>query len=333
VTGRAVAIAVVLIALAAVAILYILFRMPGRSYRGAAPPAQRELVEELRRDVYALAGTIGQRNLGEEPQAYEEAAKYIEEAFGRAGYAPQRQTFDADKAPASNIEAEIRRGEEIVVIGAHYDSVIGSPGADDNASGVAAMLAIARRMARDNPAPAPSGGEGRTLRFVAFANEEPPYFTTDQMGSWQYAKRCRDRGERVVAMISIEAIGFYSDKPGSQQYPAMLEAVYPTTANFIAFASNVASRALLQQCVEVFRRYATMPSEGGALPEDIPGIGWSDQWAFWRFGYPAVMVTDTAPFRNPHYHTRNDVPDTLDYERLAQTTEGLLAVVRSLSRA
>jgi Peptidase family M28 len=275
------------------------------------------LADELRGDVHHLAAAIGERN-ATTPEAYAEAATYIEDAFRRAGYAPRRQTF----GEFANVEAELPGGAEIVVIGAHYDSVMGSPGADDNASGVAALLAIARRMAKEKPA--------RTVRFVAFANEEPPFFTTEEMGSFVYAKRCHDRGERVVAMLSIEAIGYYSDEPGSQQYPAMLDAIYPNMANFIAFASNLKSRALLQRCIDVFRGHATVPAEGAALPEDVPGVGWSDQWAFWRFGYDAVMVTDTALFRNPHYHTRNDLPDTLDYERLARTTEGLVAVVRSL---
>jgi hypothetical protein len=272
------------------------------------------LIAELRNDVYALAGTIGERNLAE-PEAYADAAAFIETALRKAGYAPVRDD-------AGNVEAQIRGGDEIVVIGAHYDTVIGSPGADDNASGVAAMLAIARRLARERPA--------RTVRFVAFANEEPPHYATEAMGSWQYAKRCRERGERIAAMLSIEAIGYFRDDAGSQHYPAMLEAVYPTTANFIAFASNLGSHALLERCVDVFRRKATVPAESGALPEDIPGIAWSDQWSFWRFGYEAVMVTDTALFRNPHYHERSDLPDTLDYDRLARTTEGLLAVVREL---
>jgi len=201
--------------------------------------------------------------------------------------------------------------------------VPGSPGADDNASGVAALLAIARRFAGQTMR--------RTLRQVAFTNEEPPYFTTEQMGSWIYAKRCHERREPVVAMLSIEAVGYYSDAPRSQHYPAMLESIYPATANFIAFASNLGSRALLERCTNVFRRHASIRCEAGALPEDIPGIAWSDQWSFWRFGYEAVMVTDTALFRNPHYHERSDLPDTLDYERLAQTTEGLIAVVRELT--
>ena len=273
------------------------------------------MIAELRDDVYALAGTIGERN-SFTPEAYAEAARFIEDAFRKAGYTPV--TDDA-----KNVAAEIRGGDEVVVLGAHYDTVPDSPGADDNASGVAALLAIARRFAGTKPR--------RTLRFVAFTNEEPPYFMSEQMGSWAYAKRCHDRHERITAMISIEAIGYYSDAPGSQQYPAMLEAVYPSTANFIAFASNFGSRRLLQRCAEVFRREAALPCESGALPEDVPGIAWSDQWAFWRFGYEAIMVTDTALFRNPHYHTRNDLPDTLDYARLAETTGGLIAVARNLT--
>ena len=311
---------------AAALLLYRAVRTPGRSYRGPAPPPARDMVDELRRDVYVLAGTIGERNLISAPEAYAEAAAFIDAAFRTAHYAPQRQPFDTDGAPCANIEAEIRgatRADEIVVVGAHYDTVLGSPGADDNASGVAAMLAIARRLAREKPA--------RTIRFVAFANEEPPYFTTERMGSWVYAKRCHERRERVVAMLSVEAVGYYSDAGGSQQYPAMLGVFYPTTANFIAFASNLSSRALLKQCVDVFRRHGTIASEGAALPEDVPGIGWSDQWSFWRFGYDAMMVTDTALFRNPHYHRRSDLPDTLDYERLARTTEGLIAVIRDLA--
>ena len=274
------------------------------------------MIAELRKDIHALAAIIGERNAAEAREAYADAARFIEEAFRSAGYTP---AIDE----AANVEAEIPGSDEIVVIGAHYDTVAGSPGADDNASGVAAMLAIARRFARERPA--------RTIRFVAFANEEPPYFATEQMGSWTYAKRCHDRRERVVVMLSIEAIGYFSDEEGSQHYPEILEGIYPTTANFIAFASNLGSRALLDRCVDVFRRHATVPAEAGALPEEIPGIAWSDQWSFWRFGYPAVMVTDTALFRNPHYHERSDLPDTLDYERLARVTEGLVALTRALA--
>jgi len=302
-----------------------LLRMPGRNIRGPIPPlteSQQALRDALRRDVAELGGNIGERNVMR-PLALAAAARYIERSFADGGYTPARQIFDADGVSCENIEAEVRGGDEIVVIGAHYDTVIGAPGADDNGSGVAAMLALARVFADRK--------QKRTLRFVAFANEEPPWFATEQMGSFRYAQRCRDRGENVVAMLSLESIGYFSDTAGSQRYPAMLELVYPKQGNFIAFASNLTSGAMLRRCVAVFRRHATVPSEGGALPEQVPGIGWSDQWAFWRCGYRAVMVTDTALFRNPNYHTATDTPDTLDYERLARVVEGLGGVVEDLA--
>ena len=205
-----------------------------------------------------------------------------------------------------------------MIVGAHYDSVIGSPGADDNGTGVAALIELARRFTKSK----------RTLRFVAFANEEPPHFGTPAMGSYRNAQRCHERGEKVVAMLSLETIGFFSDAPKSQQYPPMLHLLYPPTGDFIAFVSNLKSRSLLRRCVRKFKGF---PIESGALPEMVPGVGWSDQWAFWQFGYPAIMVTDTAPFRNPHYHTSQDTPETVDYPRLAQVVDGLTAVIDDLA--
>ena len=308
------------------AILALAMKMPGRSFRGSAPPldaGQRALRDALQRDVVHMAGTIGERNVIV-AKGYAEAAAFLEQSLRAAGYTTTRQTFMVEGMACANIEAELRgTGEGIVIIGAHDDTVDGSPGADDNGSGVAALLALARAFAHEKPR--------RTIRFVAFANEEPPYFMSDQMGSYVYARRCHDRGEKVVAMLSLESLGFYRDESGSQQYPAMLEHVYPSTANFIAFASNLGSRSLLRDCIRVFRKHATIPSEGGALPESVPGIAWSDQWSFWRFGYRAAMVTDTAPYRNPHYHTEHDLPDTLDYERLARVVDGLRHVVAALA--
>lgn len=301
-------------------------RNPGKTFRGTPPPldgASLALQGAIRRDVQVLAAEIGERNVTV-PRGYARAAQYIEDELRKAGHAPVRQTFEVDGVACSNIEAEKRgTSEEIVVIGAHYDSVYGSPGADDNASGVAAMLALARAFAKEPAA--------RTVRFVAFANEEPPHFQSEAMGSYRYAKRCRDRNEKITAMMSLETIGYFSDAPRSQKYPAMLEALYPGTATFVAFASNIASRRLMQRALAIFREHAMVGSEGAALPEAVPGIAWSDQWAFWRMGYPAVMVTDTALFRNPHYHTSHDTIETLDYARLTRVVEGLQPVVRSLA--
>lgn len=301
--------------------------MPTR-YRGPLPELsdeQKLLRDELRRDVEALAGKIGERNL----RHYEElvkAARYIEESFAAPGLQVVRQTYPVGGRACDNLETEIRvpgpRANEIVVIGAHYDSVRGSPGANDNGSGVAALLALARRFA-ERPV-------GRTLRFVAFVNEEPPYFQTREMGSRVYARRCRQRKENIVAAVSLETIGYYSDAKGSQRYPPLLSAAYPSTGNFIGFVGNVTSRPLVDEVTGAFRRHAQFPSEKGAMPAALPGVGWSDHWSFWQEGYPGVMVTDTAKYRYPHYHLASDTPDKVDYDRLARVVDGLAGVVGEL---
>lgn len=301
--------------------------MPGRNVSTAPPLSAGEtaLRAELVADVQTLAGEIGERNLRRYPQL-NAAADFIEASFSRAGLQPRRGTYEVDGLACHNVEAEIRGARpEIVVIGAHYDSVFGSPGANDNGSGVAALLALARRFA-GKPA-------GLTLRFVAFANEEPPYFQTEQMGSFVYASRCKARGDQITAMISLETIGYFSDAPGSQTYPSPgIGAFYPSTGNFIGFVGNVRSRALVRRAIALFREQAKLPSEGAALPSFIPGVGWSDQWAFWQHGYPGIMITDTAPFRYPHYHEATDTPDKLDYDRFALVVSGLEKTIAEISR-
>jgi Zn-dependent M28 family amino/carboxypeptidase len=302
-------------------VLWFVFQRRGESAPVIATDADRALAGELRRDVVALCAN-GPRNVYA-PENLAAAAGYIERALGKI----ERQTYQADGVSVANLIVEIRgtaRADEIVVIGAHYDSVDDAPGADDNASGVAALLALSRRFQDARPA--------RTLRFVAFVNEEPPHFQTRAMGSWQYARRCRERNENVVAMLSLETIGYYDDRPGSQVYPPPLAAFFPDRGNFIGFAANLGSRALVNRCTRVFRSHARVPAEAASVPGVIQQIGWSDQWSFWQFGYKALMVTDTAPFRNPHYHTAHDTPETLDYARLAMVVEGLHAVVLDLTK-
>lgn len=287
--------------------------------------AEIALRGELVPDVQKLAGEIGERNLNRYPQL-QAAAEFIEGSLGRAGLAPRRISYELRGRSCHNIEVEIRGTlPEIVVVGAHYDSVFGCPGANDNASGVAALLALARRFAGKTP--------GKTLRFVAFVNEEPPFFQTEEMGSLVYAKRCKERGDRITAMISLETIGYFSDEPGSQKYPAPgLGLFYPTQGNFIGFASDTRSRSLLHATVAAFRKTEKLPCEGAALPAVIPGIGWSDHWAFWQCGFPAVMVTDTAPFRYSHYHEPTDTPDKLDYDRFALVVSGMVNVIGELTK-
>jgi hypothetical protein len=299
--------------------------MPGKSFTGALPPvtpSQQSLADELRRDVTKLAGDIGHRDTAH-PAALARAADYIEAQFKAAGLQPRRHPYDVDGQTVFNIDAEVKgRGDEVVVVGAHYDSVRGAPGANDNGSGIAAVLALARRTAKDQPR--------RTLRLAAFVNEEPPYFQTEKMGSLVYARACKARGDKVAAMISVETIGCYSDAKGSQHYPAPLSMFYPSEGNFIAFVGNSGSGGLVKRIVAKFRRDVPFPSEGAVLPGSIEGVGWSDHWSFWQCGYPGVMVTDTAHFRYRWYHTMEDTPDKLDYERTARVVEGLEIVVRDL---
>ncbi len=306
----------------------VMIRMPGASHQGPLPPLaedQRVLEQELRVSVQALAERIGERNVFRH-KGLVLAAEYIRMRLSELGYEVHRQTYEVEGMVCENIEAEVRGNvapSEILLIGAHYDSVEGSPGANDNGSGVAAMLALASLFAKNQPA--------RTLRFAAFANEEPPLFRTRHMGSRIYARRSRERGEHIVLMLSLETIGYYSDEAGSQRLLFPLNFFYPSTGNFIAFVSNVENAPWVQRLVGSFRRHTQFPSEGGALWSWIPGVGWSDHWAFWKEGFPAVMVTDTALFRYPAYHSRADTPDKIQYDRMARVVYGLQKVIAELS--
>jgi hypothetical protein len=317
---------VLLVGVAALLAWGLSLRMPGRSGRPRQAYQRRpDVTARLREDVQTLAGVIGERNVFL-PERLQAAEQWLTVALREAGYEVRREPYETDGVTVANLIAEIAgsdRASEIVLVGAHYDTVSGTPGADDNASGVAATLALARSLRTAVPR--------RTIRFVFFVNEEPPWFQTAQMGSHVHARGARSRGEKIVAMFSIECVGFYSDGKTSQMYPVPVSLVYPAQGNFAAFVGNIHSAALVREAIEIFRGKSSLPSEGGALPEGITGIGWSDQWSFWRFGYPAVMVTDTALFRNPYYHSPGDTPETLDYERMEELVGGMEAVVATLA--
>jgi Zn-dependent M28 family amino/carboxypeptidase len=301
--------------------------MPGASKRQPIVLTQVETGarERLRAHVQALAGTIGGRSAAR-PGSLADSVKYIAEQLLSLGYKLERQPFPESNPEFENVQAVLQgtaQPDRIIVIGAHYDTAGAYPGANDNASGVAAVLELARVFAKSPMR--------RTVRWVFFANEEPPYFQGPLMGSYVYAGRCHARGERVDAMISLETIGYYSDEPGSQQYPVGFYPGYPNRAEFLGFVSNVRSAVLLRRVLKAFRAGTTLPSEGAAAPAGLPGVGWSDHWSFWQFGYRAVMVTDTALYRYPHYHTPEDTPEKLDYDRMALALTGLAAVTRDLA--
>jgi len=319
----------VTIAVAAVVALLWWFgmRMPGKNISKTVPLSSDEITlrEELRADVQKLAGEIGERNMWRYAQL-NAAADFIENSFLHAGLHPRRDSYELRGQACHNIEVEIPGTHpEVLLIGAHYDSVFGSPGANDNGSGVAATLALARHFANRKMQ--------HTMRFVAFVNEEPPYFLSGEMGSLVYAGRCKARGDKISGMISLETIGYFSDAPHSQTYPSPgLGIFYPKVGNFIGFVANVHSRALLRRVIALFRQHAKIPSEGAALPWFVPGVSWSDQWSFWKHGYPGIMVTDTAPFRYPYYHSANDTPDKLDYDRFTLVVSGMEKVIEGLDK-
>jgi hypothetical protein len=285
-------------------------RDAGKIFAGTLSPLTAEEAQiktNLTRHVTSIAGEIGERNvIAYEP--LQKTAQYIEDSFKGQGYKVSAQEYVVQMRKVRNLIAEIPGGskaDEIIIVGAHYDTVYDCPGADDNTSGVAGLLELARLLKDSHPA--------RTIRFVAFVNEEPPWFRTDDMGSLVYADAAHKRKDKIVAAVVLETIGMYSDVEGSQQYPAGLKSFYPSKGNFIAFVGDLGSRSLVSDAVRSFRSAVQFPSEGSAAPGAIPGVGWSDHWSFWQEGYHAIMVTDTAPFRNKNYHEPTDKPETLDY--------------------
>jgi Zn-dependent M28 family amino/carboxypeptidase len=288
-----------------------------------------ELIANLVRHVDRLAGLIGPRHLGN-PRAFAAAAGYVEQELATVGYAVARQTYPASGHEVSNLIAELpgqRWRDEIVVLGAHYDTVATTPGADDNASAVAVMIEVARLMRTSKPA--------RTVRFVGFACEEPPFFYTGEMGSQVYARECRTRGEKIRGMLCLEMVGYYSTEANSQRLPAslprVLRKVLPRRGDFLAAVGNLRSWRLLRKFRRGFKRAVRFPLFTIALPEKISEIRLSDNSSFWDQGYPALMLTDTSFLRNPNYHLASDTPETLDYDRMAEVTRGVCGGVRAVA--
>lgn len=305
--------------------------MPGISWRGTIPAPtddERALAERMKKHVVAIAS---QEHNVSHFSRLEAAAAYLEKTLAGYGYQPGRQELTASGRRVRNIEVSIKPLQPeaakpgLVVVGAHYDSAIGALGADDNASGTAAVVELARLL-KDAELPA-----DKEIRLVLFVNEEAPYFGTSGMGSWTHAQTLHQRGEKVTAMISLETIGYFSDEKGSQRYPPPLASIYPDTGDFIGFVGNTESRTLLERAIASFRRHTAFPSEGLIASTAIPGVGWSDHWSYWQFGYPAIMVTDTAPYRYPYYHTPQDTPDKIDYLSMARVVKGMERVIRELA--
>jgi Zn-dependent M28 family amino/carboxypeptidase len=296
---------------------------------GSKPESHPELAERLRRHVDRLAGLIGPRHLGRFG-ALDSAASLIEHELSESGYAMQRQPYSVHSTEVANLIAETPGTVPetgILILGAHYDTVEASPGADDNASAVAVMLEVARLLRPQR--------FRRTARFVAFACEEPPHFYTGDMGSQIYARACRQRGEHIVGMLCLEMVGYYTDQPGTQQVPQgiprLLRWAFPRRGNFLAAVGNLRSWRLAWSFRRGFKKATRFPLYSIVLPESVHAIRLSDNSSFWDQGYPALMLTDTSFLRNPHYHLPTDTPDTLDCSRMAQVTLGVASAMSRLA--
>lgn len=288
----------------------------------------RKIQNRLYTYVDVLSNEIGPRN----PQHYDalnQASDYITEQMSRRNSNLQVQQYVYNKKKFKNLICEksgLHKPGEIIIIGAHYDTVLDSPGADDNATGVACLLALIRMLHHyDNH---------RTLRFVAFTLEEPPFFGTEQMGSHVYAKLCKEKDENIVAMISLEMLGYYTEKPGSQKYPFPdMKGQYSDRGNFIAVVGNDQSRQLGNDFADKIKETSLVKTETIIHGSSVHGIDLSDHSSFWKFDYPAIMLTDTAFYRNPHYHEASDTIDTLNFKYFTRLVFALSYALKKLDQA
>lgn len=283
------------------------------------------LAAAIRTHVERLAADIGERNVFH-PSALDAAREYIAGEWRNQGYRVATHWYDVGRLRCANVEVT-RPGSsqprQVLLVGAHYDSVSGSPGANDNASGVAALLELSRLFSAVTPRV--------TMRFVAFVNEEPPFFLGSQQGSLVYARNARRQGDDIRLMVSLETIGYYSDRQGSQRYPPLFRFFYPDRGNFIAFVSDFRSASMVRRLAKLFRARSDFPLEHVATFRFVPGAAWSDHLSFWRAGFRALMVTDTAFYRYPFYHTADDTPEKLAYPQLARVTAGIFQALAALS--
>lgn len=295
------------------------------------PPAQPNhpvIRENLRLHVDRLAGLIGPRILSK-PKSIEATIGYIDNQWAEIGFGVHRETFDAIGDTGTNLIVErtgTKRANEIILLGAHYDTVAMTPGADDNASAVAVLIEVSRLL-KDHVG-------SRTARYVAFACEEPPYFNLDSMGSQHHAREARRRKEQIAAMLCLEMVGYFRSEVGSQlvppTIPAGLHRFFPRRGNFLAAVGNIASWRLAWSFRRGFKGSSRLPLFSIVLPETVSEIRLSDNSSFWDQGYPALMLTDTSFLRNPHYHLTTDLPETLDYDAMTQVTLGVAGAMRRL---
>jgi Zn-dependent M28 family amino/carboxypeptidase len=286
-------------------------------------PERQAVRARLLQHLTYLSVTLGERSIYR-PKNLRAAEDYVFRAFQELGYPVSRQVFLCHKQEVANVIAGMVKPAGYYILGAHFDTVAGSPGADDNASGVAVMLEVAR-LVKDIPLPRP-------WVFIGFTTEEPPVFGSLYMGSDIYARRARREGHRILGMLCLESVGYFRPEPDTQVIPLPLKFLgYPTTGNFLGLISDRRSKALMERLKAALTAEGTLPVETLAVPLGgylVPETRLSDHANFWDQGYPAVMLTDTAFLRNPNYHTERDRLETLDLTAMVELTLGLARFLR-----
>jgi len=282
----------------------------------------KQLAEILKEHVYILSSQIGDRNVFNY-ENLKKAAFYISEKFKNMGYRINFQSYFCSGKEVKNIIA-VKEGktQEVIIVGAHYDSCF-NPGADDNASSVAVMIELAKRFY--------SKELKHKFKFIAFVNEEPPFFKTEEMGSRVYVKQAKRNKEKIKAVIILEMVGYYTDTPHSQSFPPFLNFFYPHQGNFICIVGNYKSKNLAKKIYQSFKK-TSFPAQIFIGPSIVVGVDFSDHWSFWKEGFPAVMLTDTAFYRNPYYHTEEDTYEKLNYKKLEEFLLALEKVLVDLDR-
>jgi Zn-dependent M28 family amino/carboxypeptidase len=292
-----------------------------------ATPNSARTVDPSRLEAHVrkLSTEFGPRDFSH-PENLDQVAAYIKNELSQTGAFVSDQVYRVRAKSYRNVIAHFGpETEERIIVGAHYDTAGPLPGADDNASGVAGLIELARLLDRQQLKV--------RVELVAFCTEEPPYFGTIGMGSYVHAESLRQQNVRVRAMFSLEMIGYFSDAPNSQHFPiGVLSALYPSTGNYIAVVGRLSDGLLVRRTKAALRNAAPLPVYSINAPQFIPGVDFSDQRNYWHAGYSAVMITDTAFYRNRNYHTAEDTAEKLDYKRMAMVVEGVDAIVMDLSR-
>jgi hypothetical protein len=323
-------IAFVLVLVGAVALtLFYFSSMPGESSPLSSVPLTEEeadIAERLQDECTMLAHQIGQRSTIKH-SAVATARDYIRQRLIRSALRPTDVAFSSRGDQGVNVEAHSEgtlAKDEVLVIGAHYDTASYTPGADDNASGVAMLLQIARLVDAKQ--------HDRTIAFVFFDRGSTRFASTQDTGSHAWATKAKQENRKIVGMISLDSVGLYFDEPATQQGPFPLNLFYPDQGNFLMFVGDFGSRQFVQACVQNFRSQTGFPCEGLTLPDFMPWLAHSDHYAFRKQDWPALLVTDTGPLRNTEYAQMTDTPDRLNYSRMARVTVRLVKLVEVLAR-